>query len=56
MKIYKYSGEIPVRNSILVTASTIEQSETNRKGFAITRVHSISQRMNEVHMSMHYAT
>ena len=41
--IDKYSGEIPVRNSILVTASTIERSETKREGSAITRVHTITQ-------------
>ena len=39
----KYSGEIPVRNSILVTASTIERSETKREGFAVTCVHTITQ-------------
>ena len=39
----KYTSEIPVRNSILVTASTIGRSETKHKDFAITRVHTITQ-------------
>ena len=38
----KYSGEIPVRNSILVTVSTIERSERKCEGFAVTRVHTIT--------------
>ena len=41
-----YSGEMPVRNSILVTASTTdctEWNETKHKGLVTTRVHTITR-------------
>ena len=46
-----YSGEIPVRNSILVTASTTEWSKTKHKGLVTTHVHTIT-RQYIVHVNL----